>query len=144
MCMGNESAEGSFPISLNAIRKNKMDRDKNTKSYIGAFRHGDHFYEHNIFIADDDRVECVDETGKVILTFTANCDCYTGSKKDDDKKTLGRFSMSYDAKAPRRSENWTFRPEGGGEEVNLGHDLLMGEIEIAKMYLQGKFAVQPA
>lgn len=121
-----------------------MERDKDTKSYIGAFRLDDKFYEHNLFIADDDRVECRDEKGKVILTFTANCDCYTGGKKDADRKLLGRFSMSYNANAPRRSENWSFRPEGGGEDVEIGHDLLMGEIEIAKMYLQGKFPVKPA
>jgi hypothetical protein len=114
------------------------ERDKDTKSHVATFRHGDTVYEHSIFIADDDRVECVDRQGNIILTYDADCNAYVGSKKEKKRQRLGKFGM--------REHFWYFVPEGEPDRViDLEvRDVLRGEVTITKMYLDGEFKIKPA
>lgn len=110
-----------------------MDRDKNTVSETGAFRLNGKFYQHVLYIADDDRVECQDDKKNMVLTFTADSYVF-----DKNKTQIGRCRMKF------RTDEWVFVQEGDDTEIDMGRDLLRGEVEIAKMYLEGKLNFKPA
>ena len=81
-------------------------RDINTRSPVDHFRHNGVAYEHVIYCADDDRIECIDRQGNVILTFTSNCHVHTLHKNDPNKQELGTFHTKY------RTDEWVFWPDG--------------------------------
>lgn len=119
-------------------------RDINQRSFVAAFRHEGKPYEHNIFCADDDRVECIDMEGNVILTFTANCYVHTGHKDDPNKQQLGTVHMRSGDATTRNRETWAFKPDNGGAEIPLNeYDILKGEVHLAKMYLNGELHIKP-
>lgn len=113
-------------------------RSINQRSFVTAYRHNGHAYEHNIFCTDDDRVECIDRQGKVILTFTSDCYVLTGGKEDTDRQQVGTLHMW-------GNEGWFFRPEGEpNRKVPLNvQNILVGEVTVAKMFLDGEFPVKP-
>jgi hypothetical protein len=120
------------------------ERDINQRSFVAAYRHEVKVYEQNIFCADDDRVECSDQEGNVILTFTADCYVLTGGKNDKDRQQLGTVHMRHGDGVMRNRETWIFKPDDGGAEMPLHEsDILKGEVHIARWYLEGKLHIKP-
>lgn len=114
-------------------------RDINQRSYVDHFRHDGVVYEHDIYCADDDRVECLDRQGNVILTFTADCYVHTLHKNDPNKQQLGSVHTKY------CSNQWEFWPDGDREKaIDLNcTDILKGEINLSLMYLKGELRIKP-
>lgn len=101
--------------------------DKSTRSFIDMFSLNGEKYEHSLYYMDDDRVECTDSRGKVVLMYTANSYVY-----DADKKMLGTFHMTSE-------HSWYFRPVGGGEKIVFdNHSILKAEVELSKRYIKGE------
>lgn len=94
------------------------------RSYIGCFSVGSEIYEHVIFTDTDDRVECLDQDGKLILTFTANC-----LVKMPNNDILGRWNM--------RGKNWYFTSERDDKEYVYDHDLLEAEMKVSELFIEG-------
>lgn len=100
-------------------------RDKNVSTSVGSFHLNGKWYDHRIYCADDDRVECLDEDGNVILTFTANCHVL-----DNDKQELGKWKTN-------NSYQWYVKLNNQ-KMFSFGTDLLEAEMEVSKMYIKGE------
>lgn len=100
-------------------------RSKDQRSPVDIFRHNGKGYEHVIYCADDDRIECRDlDTDALILTFNSRCDIFT-----PDGKTYGRISLK--ETTPRML--WVSEVEG---KPALEHnDLLKLEVLVSQQYL---------
>lgn len=94
------------------------------KSYIGNFMYSDVRYIHDIFIYTDDRVECTDEEGKLVLTHTANCEV-----KTPDGKIIGRWYLT--------DHRWSFETSEG-KKFHYDWDLLESEMHVSKLFIEGK------
>ena len=98
-------------------------------SLVDTFMVGGNQYFHTIHCNTDDRVECTDEDGHVVLTFTANSYVYVGKWKDFQ---LGYLSMN-------RDHTWKFKFGTEGKIMHSEHtDLLKFEVEISKAYIKGE------
>lgn len=102
-----------------------MIRDKNTQSPVGRFAVKGKVYTHVIYCADDDRVECLDEDGKIIFTYTSKCDML-----DSQGKIIGRWNTD-------NRYSWYLKLENGMRHT-FGIDLLEAEMEASKMFLTGE------
>lgn len=97
------------------------------KSHIGNFFVEGKLFTHYIFINTDDRVECQDEDGKVILIHTADC-----AVKTPEGKRIGRWSLD------SKTMCWMYTTENGKMKFKYGTDLLRAEMEISAFYIQTK------
>lgn len=95
-------------------------------SLLGCFMVKGEVYQHHIFTREDDRVECTNENGDVVLTFGSSCNVYNikGEK-------IGC--------ALNRGDGWSFKLLQNGEiyPMNYWDDLIKSELEFAKLYLRG-------
>lgn len=97
-----------------------------TTSHIGSFRINGKFYSHNLHFRDDDRVECIDPDGNVILTYTSSSYVIKGNKGCE---VLGSLRT--------KDGVWVFCQEGK-PNYYLGKNLLESEIEFSKLYIKGE------
>jgi len=99
--------------------------DKERGSPIGMFRANGRIYEHRIFISSDDRVECQDEDGNLVLKYTANCDVF-----DHKGDRVGRWHM--------HKGEWYFQSEKDDQKHFYKRDLLEAEMKVSQLYIEGK------
>lgn len=101
-----------------------MTRDKTVSTSVGSFHLNGKWYDHQIYCADDDRVECLDEDDNLILIFTSDCHVL-----DHNKQQVGTFHMV-------SGQTWIYVDSISTRQY--GTDLLKAEIEVAKLYIQGE------
>lgn len=92
-------------------------------SLIRRFRVTSAIYEHVIFPSEDDRVECRNMYGEVILTYTADCRVL-----DKHKRQIGEMDLN---------ENiWSFVI--GKKTFVFDTDLIEAEFGVSEMYIRGE------
>lgn len=90
-------------------------------------------YKHVLFHTEDDRVECQDMGGRVILTYDANCAIWK------DGEVIAHSGMA----RVEGDTRWVFTLEGEAVGIPLGPSpdldpdaLIKAEVEFTKLYLR--------
>lgn len=101
--------------------------NSNRQTKVQEFQHEGNWYRHMLFPFDD-RIECRNAQNEIILTYTGRCIVLNAEGKQIGRIILHRNPV----------DSYFFHPENGSETIDTGPHLLIGEMELSKLYLAGK------
>lgn len=107
-----------------------MTISPNRQAKVQEFQHEGNWYRHMLFPFDD-RIECRNAQNEIILTYTGRC-----AVLNAEGKQIGRIFLH---RVPTTS--YFFSSEGNAD-LDIGPHLLIGEMELSKLYIAGELKIE--